>query len=103
MKTYGILKFVHDPELIDVGNTVKTNFKLFYNHKRYDNFNNLIKEPHTFDFECWDSAAEFICNNCRKGDEIYIEAIAKQETWTKDGQVRSKTVFRIEKFNIFTR
>lgn len=97
----GVLRFAQDPDLVKVGNTVKSNFKLVYNTKRYDSEGNCIKDPNFLDFECWDSGAEFIYNNCRKGDQIYVESSPKQENWEKDGQKRSKIVFRINSFKVF--
>jgi single-stranded DNA-binding protein len=100
MISVGVLRFVDDPFLTKVGNTYKSSFKLVYNTKRYSN-NELIKEPNYLDFECWDSGAKFIVENCVAGDQIYVESTPKQETWEKDGQKRSKIVFRIDKFKIF--
>lgn len=102
MKCYGVMRFIHDPDtLISVGDTVKNAFKLSYNYKRYDNDGHCIKEPQILDFECWDSAAKFIAKNCFIGDKIYVEATPKQEVWEKDGQHRSKIVFRIDNFKVF--
>lgn len=101
MLSIGVLRFAEDPNLVNVGNTVKSSFKLVYNTKRYNNDGAVIKDPNFLDFECWDSGAEFIYNNCRKGDQIYVEASPKQESWEKDGQKRNKTVFRINTFKVF--
>ena len=93
MKCYGVLKFAENPKLISAGNTVKSEFTLFYTNKRFDNDNNSVIDKIYLDFECWDSGAEFIVNNCIAGDKIYVEASPKG--------VGSNTIFRINTFKVF--
>lgn len=93
MKCYGIFKFSQDPKLIKVGNTVKSEFELYYTSKRFDIDNNPIIDKVYLSFECWDSAAEFIVNNCLAGDEIFIEASPKKNI--------NHVVFRINSFRVF--
>lgn len=93
MKSYGILKFAHDPILNKVGNTVRTEFQLYYTNKRLTNDNNVVVDKIFLDFECWDSAAEYIVNNCLTGDSIYVEATPKQD--------QNGTIFRIDTFKVF--
>lgn len=93
MKCYGIFKFVHDPILISVGQTVKSVFQLSFTNKRFDNDNNVIVDKTFLDFECWDSAAEFVVNNCIQGDKIYVEASPKN--------VGDGIIFRINTFKVF--
>ena len=93
MKCYGVFTFAHDPLLFNVGNTVRSVFQLYFTNKRFDNDNNTIIDKIYLDFECWDSAAEFIVNNCLEGDKIYIEAAPKNDV---DG-----VIFRINTFKVF--
>ena len=93
MNCYGIFTFAEDPTIISVGNTVKSELKLYFTKKRYDNDNNVIIDKVYLNFECWDSAAEFIVNNCVFGDKIYIEASPKNEF--------NNVVFRINTFKVF--
>jgi hypothetical protein len=88
MKCYGIFKFAEDPYLINAGNTVKSVFELYYTIKKPDN--NIEKTY--LPFECWDSAAEYICNNCKAGDSIYVEASPK---------TTNEIIFRINSFKVF--
>jgi len=89
MKCYGIFKFAERPRLKSYGNTVKSEFDLYYTSKRADNNIDKIYLP----FECWDSAAEYIVNNCIEGDSIYIESSPKV--------AGHEIIFRINTFKVF--
>lgn len=52
-----------------------------------------------FDFELWDSAAEYIATHAVVGDTLIIMSCTPRESrWEKDGIKRSKVVFRVNSF-----
>lgn len=48
--------------------------------------------------EAWDTGAETIAKYLKKGDPILIKGSLKTENWEQDGQKRSKTKVRVERF-----
>lgn len=54
------------------------------------------------DFEVWDKAADYISNNCKKGDTfIVLKATPRQNRWeTEDGKKQSKVIFRVQSFRV---
>lgn len=82
-----------DIKKVDLEGTCKVYFKVVWNESRKG-----TTTPHFLDFEAWDSGAKYLFENVKKGDEIYIEAIPKQEKWEKDGVKRERTYFRINQF-----
>ena len=101
MLLVGTARFVKDPELTKVGDTVKSSFSLVHNEYYKNSDGEKVNKAHYFDFEVWDSAAEYICKHCKKGDKIFFEATPKQEKWEKDGQTKQRVLFRINKFDVF--
>lgn len=54
-----------------------------------------------FHFEIWDTAAEYLANNAKKGDSLVVlSATPKEHTWDKDGEKHSRVIFRINKFKV---
>ena len=55
-----------------------------------------------FDLEVWDKAADYIQNNCKKGDTlIVLSATPRQNKWENaDGKIQSKIIFRVKSFRI---
>lgn len=88
-----------DPEVRAIGDTHVSNFTIAVNRnfKRSDSTWN--KETTYVDCEVWDSAAESMGNNCRKGDPILVQGALKLDTWENDqGEKRSKMKVRVNKF-----
>ena len=51
------------------------------------------------DFEAWDTGAEYIANNGKKGDQMFVKCLAKQDRWKNaEGEGRSKILFRVNEF-----
>lgn len=100
MQAFGVGTFVKDPELVNVGSTVKTNFVLVYTETFIKTSGEKIKTSHYLEFEAWDSAARHIVKCCKKGDKIAVFASPRQERWEKDGQRRQRIIFRINKFEL---
>lgn len=94
--------FVHDPRLnihskSDTHKVPFTNFRLAIPH-RFKKSNKEVGSHTAFlDFECFDSAAEVICNNYKKGDPILIEAMVKTYRDNEDSS-KVDVVFRVERF-----
>jgi single-strand DNA-binding protein len=89
-----------DPELrVTPKGTAIGQFALAVNRKWKDGENE--KEEVCFlDFEVWGKSAEAIAKYVSKGQQIYIEARAKQDTWEdkESGKKRSKIKFVVENF-----
>lgn len=100
-------RFTHDPELKKVprtdggAETSVVNFRLAISRKFKKNSGESGTQTNLLDFEVWDSAAEVVANNFKKGDTIIItnasarnEFYEDQETGRKFNLIR----FRVEKF-----
>ena len=104
MTANGVGRLVKDPELRKVslgGKEVSVcDFSLAVNEYRRSNGESK-KITHFFDFTVWDSGAENLTNRAKKGDKLYFEASPRQDKFTdKDGNNRSKIVFRLNRFDI---
>ena len=54
-----------------------------------------------FDFELWDSAADYIMERAKKGDTFIVtESTPRQNRWEKDGVKHSKVIFRVKSFRL---
>lgn len=55
-----------------------------------------------FDLEVWDKAADYISNNCKKGDTlIVLAATPRQNRWENpEGKMQSKVIFRVKSFRV---
>ena len=103
MTLSGVGRFVRDPELKPVGETRVCEFSLAVNEYRKVN-GERKKFAHFFDCVIWDKAAEVITEYSHKGDLIEIRATPRQDKWQdKDGNNRSRIVFRIDEFNFMPR
>jgi single stranded DNA-binding protein len=102
-------RFTNDPELKSVKtadgdiNTNVVNFRLAITRKFKKGNGELGKQTNFLDFEAWDSGAEVIVKNFRKGDPIIIHASARSDVYeftNQDNETkRINTVrFRVEKF-----
>lgn len=92
----------HDLELKKTDKGVSfVNFKLAVS-KKYERKDGTKTEDVTFpEFEAWDSAAEFIVNNCTKGTRLIVESSLKERTVDQeDGTKRKYFKFRINNFEI---
>ena len=52
-----------------------------------------------FDCTAWEQAAE-AAGQFRKGEPIYLEGSLKQETWTQDGEKRSRVVVNVREIRL---
>jgi single-stranded DNA-binding protein len=103
MKCYGLGVFVKDPQLQQVimgDRTVNMcQFGLLTSEKRTDS--NIIDED-IYLFTVWDSAADYIVKNARKGTQIFYEAVPKKRKYTEEGETKPRTsiTFRINNFRL---
>lgn len=100
LKVYGIAEVVSEPNIIDVGETCKTELLLLTSEKRRGLNGEQQRETHTFPAEAWDSAAEYINKNIKKGDRLYVECVLKRDKWEKDGVKKHKDVLRLTYFKV---
>ena len=101
LKSFGKIRVATEPVIEDANGTKVVKFrgssselvKSDTGEKKYYN--------HYFDFVAWGSAAEYISNNCPKGTDMFVEAIARENRWTtNEGQNRSKTFYRLQTFYV---
>lgn len=85
-------RMVADPEWKETNSGSKVvNFRIAWSEKYKEKENKCFLECKAFD-----TKAEFICRNFKKGQAINVEGRLNTETWTtQDGQNRSKTVLYI--------
>lgn len=100
--TSGFGRLAADPVKVEVGTTVKANFTIVWNEFRKSKVEQgeYDKVPHFIDCEVWDTAAQYMLDNVKKGDEIYIEGLTRQEKWEKDGEKRQKVIIRVTDFKL---
>jgi single-strand DNA-binding protein len=105
MKSQGIGRFVADPVLRDAGGTSVCDFTLAFNeYRKSKDGQESYRQAHFFEFVVWDKAAEFIVDNAKKGDRIFVECTARQDKWEdKEGQKRQRTFFRVNSFELLDR
>lgn len=90
-----------DPELRTLPNSNTSVVKLsIASSEKFKGKDGKDREEVAFlDCEAWDSAAENIANNFKKGDPIMVSARARTESWTDaEGKKRSTLRFRVETF-----
>lgn len=101
MHLSGTGRFVKDPELREIPNSVCCEFSLAINEVRTVKRGEKIKKTCFLDFVIYDAGAEVLQKHCRKGDLVQILAVPRQDNWTNaEGQKRSKKYFRVESFKL---
>ena len=96
-------RLVDDPALKSVNNTSVVNFTLAIEEYRRDQDGTKKKRVDFLDFEAWDSGATTIEALCSKGDSMVVNAVARQQKWTKDGKMKERIKFRVKNFKVFNR
>lgn len=100
MKCFCLGRLTADPVLKEVNDTKVCEFTLAENYYRKDKDGNKVNEPHFFNCVAWDTGAEIIAKNFKKGERMFIEAVAKQEKWEDvDKNKKSRIVFRVTEFH----
>jgi len=109
LKVFGLVRMVCDPVIRKVpvpnkGEVSVARFTVAHNEYRKVNGEN-VRHGMFFDCEAWDSGADILAEQVKKGDLIGIEARLREEKWEdKDtGKTRRKNVLRVEKFEIASR
>lgn len=100
-KMYARGNLTRDPELRTLPNSNTSVVKLsIASSEKFKGKDGKDREEVAFlDCEAWDSAAENIANNFKKGDPIMVSARARTESWTDaEGKKRSTLRFRVETF-----
>ena len=94
-----------DPEIRETGNSCVARFSIALNGRQYTTKAGEKKRDVAFvDCEIWDSGAKLIMEYFKKGDPIKVNAEVKNDNWTdKEGQKRSKVVFRVGTFKFVSR
>lgn len=100
LKGSGFAKVFSVPVTYDVGETCKIEFLVSTEEKIKLASGDVQKYLHVFNAEAWGSAAEFLYNNLKKGDEIYFEYLLRKESWETESTVRHKDVLRLTYFRI---
>lgn len=94
---YFIGKLTEDPQLEKIDNVDAVFFKLSVEDFRKNKTGQKVKRIDYLDFESWHTAAITICNNCKKGDILAVECVARNSEF-EDGY---GIVFRVNNFKIF--
>lgn len=97
--------FVRDPELRETSNgTSVINFTIAVNRRYKRGTGEVSREAAFIDCEAWDTGAETIASNFKKGDAILINCSAKNEKWVdKEGRKNSRIKFRVNQFDFCSR
>lgn len=92
-------RLVRDPELRQLQSGVSVvNFTVAVPERPYKKNGERIQNVTFVPCEAWDSGAETIAKYFKKGDPIIIRASMKTDSWTKDGEKRSRISCRVEEF-----
>lgn len=96
----GWARVVADPVLKNVGNTQVAELTVVENeYIGKDNDGNKKEITSFFDLVAWDTAAEYVANNVKKGDMLSFRGTPRQDRWEDaDGNKRSKIFIRVTKF-----
>ena len=78
-----------NPKEIQIDNVIKATF--------------LLKVSDGSDFvlipcELWSNAAELFLNKYQEGDSTWIQCTYKTDKWKKDGEIRTKNIYRVNHF-----
>lgn len=87
-----------DPELITPNGSeyALLKFSIANNDERRKNKNGEYENITSwFDIEFWTKNPQHWLKQLYKGTPVLIPAEAKQQTWEKDGQKRSKVIFKV--------
>jgi single-strand DNA-binding protein len=94
-------RLTHDPEVRYVNEKAVLNFTIALNEK-YKSGDKYVENVSFLDIVAWERKAEVIAEYFNKGDLILVHASARTESWEKEGQRRSKIVFRLNDFDFLT-
>lgn len=100
LKVFGVGTVVSQPNLkkVEVSNTHVCNIRLAFNEVVGDGETKRV-ESHYFDFVLWDKGAEAAAKLLNKGDKMYVEGIARNQSWKdSEGKEYNKTVYRVISF-----
>lgn len=92
---------LNDPELKILSNGSKvTNFAISTGRRYLSKATNQEVDERVYvDCEVWDTGAETIVNNFKKGDPIELDCSLKMDRWQdQSGKTRSKIKLRVNKF-----
>lgn len=84
-----------DPVLENEDGTSVVRFFVSVEESRKDSNGSRKKMYTTLGFEAWDSGAEYICANCKKGTFISIESNARYD------EENEEIYFRVKNFKVF--
>jgi single-strand DNA-binding protein len=91
-----------DPELRTVGtagrSTSVVNFTIATSREFTKNNGDTDKVTTFVQCEAWDSGAESIAANFKKGDLVMVEGSLRNDSWEKDGQKHSTMKVRVNNF-----
>lgn len=93
-----------DPESRSIGSgdrvTKVANFTIAVNRHFTRANGEKDKETTYVDCEVWDSAAEYMAENCKKGDPLLVQGALKLDTWeSPEGEKRSRLKVRVNNFD----
>lgn len=88
-----------DPEIKSIGEkTQVANFTLAVSRNFKKQNGEWGKETIFVPCEAWDSGAETLAQQYKKGDQLLVEGALKVDEWEKDGQKHSRMKVRVTNF-----
>lgn len=99
----GIVRIATDLKVEPVGETKVCSFNVCTEQRRKNKATGEVtKTPHFFHATVWDTAADVLVKNVRKGNRLFIRGTILEETWVdKTTQAnKSRVVLRVGDFTL---
>lgn len=92
-----------DPDVRSAGSGKVANFTVAVN-RSFKSGDSWKEETAFVDFEAWDALADVVVENAKKGTGVIVSGLARTQSWSdKDGNKRSKLVFRMHDMGLLLR
>lgn len=79
----------------------RAQFTLYLN-ERFTKDGQTQERTHRFSVEAWGKTAEFAANYLRKGSKVAVSGSLAENTWTDEGQNRSRVIVRANRIENLT-
>jgi len=103
LEVNGIVRIATDLKVEPVGQTKVCGFNVCVEQRRKNKTTGEVtKTPHFFHATVWDSAADVLVKNVKKGNRLFIRATLIEETWVdKTTQAnKSRVILRVNDFQL---
>lgn len=79
----------------------RAQFTLYYNEK-FVKDGQTVERTHRFTIETWGKTASFVANYLHKGSKVAVSGSLSENTWTDEGQNRSRVIVRANRVENLT-